>query len=260
MGYRLAAGAISDRGLVRGENQDSFFKYNGDRIAVFCVADGMGGHAQGKLAADAVADGVRQWTEGFYEEKYENGFQGILEDFEYHLSKINRHIFQFYNKGQVCGSTIVALLVYGNYYAVFSVGDSRIYRKRGMSFIKLTKDDNWQNSNAVPYGYSEKEIRNNRNYDKLVKALGVKDMVIPFRMTDKLKRGDVFFLCSDGIYRYCRDEILRQHCRKSIWKPGERIETELEHICRYIKQKGAPDNLTAILVQVGGWESNIGIY
>lgn len=253
MGYRLTAGGFSDRGLVRKENQDSFFKYISDRVSVFCVADGMGGHSQGRRASIVVTDSVREWTDNFYEGKYGDGFHGILEDFEKCLLKANKQIFQFYNKGQICGTTVVTLLVYEKYYAIFSVGDSRIYRKRGLSFAQMTKDDNWQNSDAVLCGYSDKEIKRNRNYGKLVKALGVCDTVVPFRMTDKLKWGDTFFLCSDGVYQYCSKDIIKQCCQRCIWKPDYMIEAGLDDICRCVKQKGAPDNFTAILVRVGGW-------
>lgn len=248
MGYGIVSGHLCRQGLVRRENQDSFFEYVGERISVFCVADGMGGHTGGMRASKEITDGIRKWVNDFYPGKYESDFWTILNDFEACLSEINRYLYKFYNRGSVCGSTLAVLLLYGGYYAIFSLGDSRIYRKRGLSFRQLTKDDVWQNSDQVPRGLSAEEIKCHGNYDKLVGALGIRESFLPQRKTDKLRRGDTFLLCSDGVYKYCAEDVLRKACGRNI--PGRDVPVRegIRLLAEEVMKNGAPDNFTAVLV------------
>ena len=250
MGFDISAGHLCETGLVRKENQDAFFEHISSSISVFCVADGMGGHANGKRASNAITIGIREWVDGFYAEKYKLGFLEILDDFEKKLSAVNQQIFRFYNVGQTCGSTLAVLLIYEKYYAVLSMGDSRVYRKRGFSFVQLTKDDTWQNSDQVPVGISNIDIKKHSNYDKLVRALGTQESFIPHGQTDQLKVGDMFLLCSDGIYKYCDKKVLEKIVGRQLWKTGETLEERLQQLQVSVIGRGAPDNYTAILVSV----------
>lgn len=251
MEYRLQSGHISNPGLARGENQDSFYEYTGKNIGVFCVADGMGGHADGKRASAIVVEGVRQWVDGFYNEKYQSDFLRMLDDFEKSLSEANHLIYSLYNRGQVCGSTCVVLIVFCGYYAVFSLGDSRVYRKRGFSFSQLTKDDTWQHLEDVREQFTPDERKHHKNYDKLVSAFGIQKSIVPHRTTDSLKKNDVFLLCSDGIYKYAELSSLKKTCSMAAYKRGAAIDESLHHLENQILDAGAPDNLTAILVYAG---------
>lgn len=250
MGFKIRAGHICEPGLVRKENQDAFFEYISNDISVFCVADGIGGHANGRRASTAIVDGIREWTDGFYADKYESGFMALLDDFEKKLADVNRQIFRFYNNGQICGSTLVTLILFGNCYAVLSMGDSRVYRKRGYTFSQLTKDDTWQNSAQAPSNVPAEEIRNHSSYDKLMCALGIQESFVPHRLTDKLKSGDTFLLCSDGVYKYCDAKILAKICGRYIWRSNNSQEERLQLLRTSVVNRGAPDNLTAILVSV----------
>ena len=252
MGFKLTAQKLTDVGLVRQENQDSCFLSVDEGIGVFCVADGMGGHSNGKRASSDIVDGIRQWTSAFYSGKYNGGFSEIITDFENYLLHMNRKLYKYYNHDRICGSTIVALLVYGKYYAVFSLGDSRLYRKRGFSFLQLTQDDVWQNSDVMSYAVQDEELRQNVNYDRLTRAFGIEESVVLHRITDTLKRGDTFFLCSDGVYKYCPEKIIKNCCTAPILG-NVNIDDRLLEIRKQVYKNGAPDNLTAVMVRIGAW-------
>lgn len=250
MKFNIRESHICEPGLVRKENQDAFLQYISTSISIFCVADGMGGHENGKRASTAIVNGIREWIGEFYIDKYSDGFLAILDDFEKRLADVNRQIFRFYNNGQTCGSTFVALILFEGYYAVFSLGDSRVYRKRGRKFSQMVKDDTWQNSDQVPAGFSPEDIRRHSNYDKLMRALGTQESFVPHRLTNKLKTGDVFLLCSDGIYKYCDEKILIKACRRRIRESNVSMEERVQSLRANVIARGAPDNLTAVLVSV----------
>lgn len=249
MKTRLTVGSLTDTGLMRTINEDSIFCKKGDGIHIFCVADGMGGHAHGEKASGEIIEAIKKWEMSFYPEKYDCDFIKILDGFGNCLQDVNGKIYRQYNAEEVCGSTVAALLIYEGFYAVFSLGDSRIYRMRRFRFEQITTDDTWQNSADVFGCMDDVAMRLDSRYDKLVKAVGIRENVVFHRMTDRLRRGDTFLLCSDGIYKTCDLRVLRRICAGMAFGYG-RAEEKMKKIkiCAY--QKNAPDNLSAILVHV----------
>lgn len=248
MELNIKTGHICESGLVRKENQDAYLAYVSNSISVFCVADGMGGHANGKRASTAIVNGIREWIDEFYAGKYESVFSALLDDFEKKLADVNQQIFRFYNRGQTCGSTLAVLIIFDRKYAVFSMGDSRVYRKRNGIFSRLTKDDTWENSDRAPSGIPVMELRHYGNYGKLTCALGIQESFVPHRLTDKLKSGDTFLLCSDGVYKYCDTKILAKACSRKIRKSNALMAEKLQLLRTNVMDGGASDNFTAILV------------
>ena len=227
--------SFTDKGLRAEINQDAMLIAQGDRISVFCVADGMGGHEHGEIASQAIVDEISDWHRSVEKEDAVS-FMELLDSFEDRVSQINRTVFQKYNRNGVCGSTLVALLTFNQSFAIFSAGDSRIYRKRGLLFTQLTTDDVWQNKQDVKKDMDIDQIKSNRNYGKLTKAIGVSEKVTLNRITGNVNKGDLFFLCCDGVYKYVEPRELKKY----VTKP--------EPLKKLILSSGAPDNYTFISV------------
>ncbi|MBQ9437054.1 MAG: serine/threonine-protein phosphatase [Lachnospiraceae bacterium] len=246
----LEYGEYTDRGLVREVNQDAIYSYSGENLSLFLVADGMGGHSRGEKASGAIAECVKEWSNNFYPAKYANGFPEILADFEKKIAEANARHISYIGKGEICGSTMVALMFYREYYAVFSIGDSRVYRRRGWDFEQLTRDDVWQNSGDLPGGMSAEDIRRHADFDKLTKAFGVGESLILQRMTDKIKKGDFFLLCSDGVYKFVPEDFLKKTLSAGLFAKKTTIKEKIETIKKKVLERGASDNFSMILVQV----------
>lgn len=252
-GYSLIASCRTDLGLVRKSNQDSIYYGANGNISVFCVADGMGGHTQGRFASEEITHVVREWTEVFSDSSYAGGFSQIIDDFEKCIVLTNERIYARFRDNAICGTTVVVMLVWKNQYAIFSVGDSRVYRKRRHDFDQLTRDDVWQNQPEVLKKHVPMlTLQSHPDYGKLTKAVGCeKGIIAPFRMTDKLRRRDVFLLCSDGVYKTCEENFLKQICDLSSLLGAEKlIERRSDQICERVREKGAPDNYSFIIVMV----------
>ena len=255
MKYRILAESLTDCGAVRTVNQDAILQFHTDGLDLFCVADGMGGHAHGERASAAITDALRDWCRAFYTRKYAGGFAEIVDDLEKALEEVNRLIYQRYNQTEICGSTVVALLFFEDHYAAISLGDSRIYLRRRSSFGPITQDDSWQNSNEAD-GLSEEDKLSSPNYDTLSRAVGIQESVIFHRMTDQVKQGDTFLLCSDGIYKYCREEVLKRACRPAGLLHRKSIKEDLNDIENAVRESGAPDNYSAVLIRVETAKNN----
>ena len=228
--------SYTDKGLMAEINQDALLIAEGNRVSVLCIADGMGGHEHGEIASRMIVDGISEWHKTAEKSKNEESFMDLLDDFENKLTSINRILYLDYNKKSICGSTLVALLIYEHTFAIFSAGDSRIYRKHGFSFSQLTTDDVWQNQPMVKREFDSSQIKSNLNYGKLTKAVGVSDYISLSRVTGTIRKGDIFFLCCDGVYKYIEEKKLRKY----VTKP--------ELLKKSILSSGAPDNYSFISV------------
>ena len=234
--------SLSEIGLCRQENQDSVLAVNTGSAGLFIVADGMGGHYQGQLASQTAMEFLKKWWERIYKCIDSLPFSEIVTELEKKIKEINKSIFQIYKeKGQRGGTTLCLLLMRNNTYVVMNVGDSRLYRCKGWSCTQMTTDDVCEN-----WIYKNKIYASNHLYKgKLVQALGINEDVMIHVYTGLLQKKEYFFLCSDGVYKYCSKQYLFWEIKKLFWKKD--IVKVVERIKKKIYKNGAKDNLSMIL-------------
>lgn len=228
----------TDKGLISNINQDAIYSEYHDNIGIFCVADGMGGHVSGELASAEIVESIDSWCKRMLFDDEKVDFSQMMNDFEQALISANQSIFQKYNIGEICGSTIVALIIYKDKFAIFSAGDSRVYLKHKLRFSQITVDDVWQNKPEIAMKMTDEEMEKNENFGKLTKAVGIKENIIFNRVTGNIQKGDIFFLCCDGVYKYISEKKLKHLFRNSV------------KLCNEINRVGAPDNYSFITVQM----------
>lgn len=239
---------ICDVGKKRKMNQDSILMLADKerRIYLYIVADGMGGHTDGEVASKAVVEGMKDWWATLNPAVYGDDFSRILLSLQNKLQEINSHIFRKYAGKALCGSTCVCLFAYRNRYAIVSVGDSRIYRKRGFRVKQMTTDDVWENQRQIQETLSLQERKEHTNYGKLVSAVGVSEQLYLTVETDCIEKGDTFLLCSDGLYKYCNETKMLQSIRRATRK---NLEEKVQKLKEMVYQEGAFDNISIILVK-----------
>ena len=124
----------------------------------------------------------------------------------------------------VIASTCVVLLVYGGHFCVLWSGDSRVYRLRDGALEQLTRDHSTARGGMV------------------IHAIGVGDAPVVETVHGPLAPGDIFLLCSDGIFKVLNEADL-QHGLAGI-NPGTMVESLMQDSL----VAGAQDNITAIVV------------
>jgi protein phosphatase len=188
--FGLTAFAGSEKGDVRPVNQDRVYMNitqteAGDR-GVFCVADGMGGLADGHYAASVAVETVRQWEQNQFA-LIEDANSVLPKELNALFSSINQTIINNGNeKSSQLGTTCSLLLITGGQYYIAHAGDSRVYLNPGGLFTKralrqLTQD--------------------HANGNKLTSCLGIMAFPRIDIFCGDIKRGNIFLLCSDGLYR-----------------------------------------------------------
>lgn len=241
---RIDSGAVSDRGLSekRPENQDSYLEM--PERGIFAVADGVGGAQAGEVASQMAVE--------ILGEAFANQADGMdAEDtLKAAIERANTAIFQMANELpqlSTMATTIVALHLSGDIATIGHVGDSRLYRVDDEGDLHRETDDHSMVGEEVRAGrMTAEQAENHPSRNVISRALGAEAAVEVDLKTIMIGPGTVFLLCSDGITRHVGDEEIR-----GVLNFGGN-PTE---ICAYLKdlcyERGAEDNLTAVVVKVG---------
>ncbi len=242
---KIQVASISDRGLSdkRPLNEDSLL-VDAAR-GIFAVADGVGGAEAGEVASQTAIDVL---NEAF---SHRIGDGDDAEDLmELAIQRANNSIHHMsveQPRFSMMATTIVALHLDG-YKATFGhVGDSRLYR--------LTPDGKL-NRETQDHSIVEEEVRagrmtpqqaaNHPSKNVISRALGAEESVEVDMKTIEIQDGTTFLLCTDGITRHVADNELRELLLSG--QAPEAICTEMKERCY---QRGAEDNLTAVIVEIG---------
>ncbi len=270
---------ISETGSRRTVNQDRIGMFAAEDAALFAVADGMGGHIAGEKASNEIIFGLKDWWDVHFCRKIENkeemfdqtfqledtgtekmeatqtigedgvnDFSSYVKSLSSRIEQINQKIYQIYNGKEICGSTVVILFLYKGEYAILWAGDSRIYEKTRFSFSQLSVDDTWSEMAKRTKKFSESAINRHPDRDKLLNAVGTFSR-LEFAITKgTLKKQQMFFLCSDGIYKSISEKELKRQIRKLYDRRKKGFD--FKELRKLVYEAGASDNLSAIAVSV----------
>lgn len=230
---RIEDDALSDTGLVRPANEDSYASLA--QAQVWAVADGMGGHENGRFASQAIAEAVQAAA-------FPEVFEAACDALGAAIHAANQRIFAAaQDAGKLMGSTVVALVVRGSEFAVLWAGDSRAYLLRGDQLIQLTRDHS-QVQDMLDRGLlSAEQAADHPMRHVLSRAVGVQPALEIDAIRDHIQTGDLFLLCSDGLHGVLSDEEIAAILRRD--EAGS--ARALVAACL---ERGAPDNVTVVLV------------
>ncbi len=244
----IAYGSISEVGKVRSMNQDAVFADARGEMGIFLVADGMGGHCRGEIASNCVSEMLGGWWRRNYIANVKMDFQNLVTQLENLIQQINAVVYETYQKeGLKGGTTVSLLLIREKQYAVFTVGDSRIYKEQKRKLMQISVDDVWENL-VENIGLDRKKLEADRRFGTLTQALGYDRQIIPRIRTDKVEKGSMFVMCSDGVYKYLPSEKLGKGVLKYLKRND--LSSALEWIKNEVNRAGAGDNFSCVLIRV----------
>ncbi|MGC8968203.1 MAG: PP2C family protein-serine/threonine phosphatase [Thermus sp.] len=224
-------------GLKRSKNEDAVGHLLTPWGGVFVVADGMGGHRTGEVAARLAVESIL----GHFHEA-EPSPKALLEAFERANARIHQEAQRPENRGM--GTTATCLLLDLPYALVAHVGDSRAYLLRGEEFSLLTEDHSWVAERVRQGLLTVEEARTHRWRNVITNALGSFPQARVDLLGLKLSPGDTFLLCSDGLSGVLEDRTLKEALKNFPPEEAARRLVELAN------EWGGPDNISAIVVRV----------
>ncbi|MBD0862881.1 serine/threonine-protein phosphatase [Gordonia sp. zg691] len=228
--------ARSDRGLVRSNNEDSF--YAGPRL--LALADGMGGHAAGEVASQLVIRALSTLDDD------EPG-----GDLLAHLDNATRAgneaiAAQVHESPELdgMGTTLTAILFAGNRIGLCHIGDSRGYMFRDGVLTQITRDDTFVQTLVEEGRITAEQAHTHPQRSLIMRALTGTE-VEPTLTMREARAGDRYMLCSDGLSDVVTEETLAETLG-SIADPKECADRLIELALR----GGGPDNVTVVLADV----------
>lgn len=227
LGYR-SAGA-TDVGRKRQVNQDAFLERS--EVGLWVVADGLGGHADGDVASRMVCDALADFDTSA-------SLEHVVEQARARMQEVNDHLLRTSARSLLAdrtGSTVVILIVRGDRCAVLWAGDSRAYRLRAGRLQQLTSDHS-----------AAAETLGRANSNIVTRAVGVASKLEIDVQWDRVSAGDRFLLCSDGLTRTVSDFQIQA----LIENKG--IAEAVSGLIAASLEAGAPDNVTAVVVEAQG--------
>lgn len=252
MSFTWTFGARTHLGLVRTANEDAWFA--DPDAGAFGVADGMGGHAAGEVAARMAVEEIARRVGGRPDpeagtpsDRAEEALR-LLED---GIDAANRAILAEAERDprkRGMGTTVTALLLLPEgAWALGHVGDSRGYLLRGGGLLRLTEDHTYVQRMVNQGRLTDEQARLHPRSSVLTRALGIEPEVEVDRRAGTLSAGDRFLLCSDGLSGMLPE---RELARRLGEAPDPERAAEL--LLRAALEGGGSDNVTVLVVDVAG--------
>lgn len=206
----LDAHLITDRGR-RERNEDrcgAFTPEDNDarvtRGRLFIVADGMGGHVGGDIAAELT---LREVPERYFQGDWSGAEQNLRTAFVAANHAISAEATSDPAR-QGMGAAAVAAAVIGDHAVLAHLGDCRAYRLRDGEAELMTVDHSWVQERVSAGRISEEEARVHPYRNVLTRALGAEMDVEPTMSDVDFRAGDLLLLCSDGLWGLVEDSEL----------------------------------------------------
>lgn len=231
----------SHPGHRRKVNEDAV--YSDARSRVWCVADGMGGHQNGRLAS--------QWLiEAIASTPVYPSLEASVNEMQKRIFALNQTLYEkggalitgANNKRQTIGCTFVILISDGVHNTCLWAGDSRLYLLRNDNLYQITDDHSVVNDLVARGIISAAESHNHPQSHVVTRALGASETLSLEKKVFTAQEGDRYLLCSDGLYNELEPSDISaalainessQSCRELVDKV---LATE------------ATDNLTACVI------------
>lgn len=224
-------------GMVRSENEDSVLDDGG--LGLWLVADGMGGHEAGKVASSMIVDALTDMSKSQSTSRYINEIENRLID-------VNRRLLEYSEimlDGRLVGSTFVGFTIVGMVGVCLWMGDSRLYLYRRNKLHQLSLDHSQVSELLQAGAITESEAKNHPDSNVITRAIGTsEDVYIDYEIFS-VQVGDVFMLCSDGLYNAVADNVIESKLEGH--DPGESVQSLMNEAL----DNGATDNVSIVVVK-----------
>lgn len=237
----LPAGILSafrtDVGKVRANNQDA--PIVSEKLRLYGVADGMGGHKGGEVASTSARDDLLRELEG--KTPSVATLSGAIEE-------VNRQIYHQQEHDDALtgmGTTLSVLWMSDNFVYIGHVGDSRVYLLRDGEFKQMTLDHSLVEQLVREGVLTEEEAQNHPMRNIITRAIGTDESVEVDVVVEERRKGDLWLACSDGLHGLVDNRQMRDALRQ--YAP----EKAADVLLKAALDAGGRDNVTLVIVHDG---------
>lgn len=227
----------TDVGKVRANNQDA--PIVSEKLRLYGVADGMGGHKGGEVASTSARDDLLRELEG--KTPSVAALSGAIEE-------VNRQIYHQQEHDDALtgmGTTLSVLWMSDNFVYIGHVGDSRVYLLRDGEFMQMTLDHSLVEQLVREGVLTEEEAQNHPMRNIITRAIGTDESVEVDVVVEERRKGDLWLACSDGLHGLVDDRQMRDALRQ--YAP----EKAADVLLKAALDAGGRDNVTLVIVHDG---------
>jgi PPM family protein phosphatase len=253
----VKAFGLSEAGPVRRMNEDRFV--NAEDLRLFVVADGMGGHAAGEVAAGVAVESIENFIRRSHDTSDFSWPFGIDPELSFDANRLktavnlaNRRINRLaenHDDYLAMATTAVCALIANGHLVAAHVGDSRLYLCNGDGLHQLTEDDSWA---ATVLGGKDATAGSPAVRHVLTNVLGARPDTSVHLLERELSGTETLLLCSDGLHGSVPHETL---C--DLMASPEDIQQVAQRLITAALERGSRDNITVLIVRGSGdWTGN----
>ena len=238
---------ITDPGCVRAQNQDAYQIEVLDKNTLLCVVcDGMGGAKSGNVASTLAVDVFVQeikrcWVPDMDPDRLDQMLCGAVKLANFTVFDQAQQFEEFAGMG----TTLVAAFIHKKQATVVNVGDSRAYSIDPDGIRLLTTDHSLVQMMVARGELQPEQAKNYPGKNLITRAIGTEAMVNCDVFHKTVEEGSCLLLCSDGLTNVMDEqEILFEVVH------GAHRESTCERLLNIAKNRGAPDNVTCVLLQI----------
>ena len=239
--------ALTDRGCVRSQNQDTYMTHQLDKNTLLCVVcDGMGGAKSGNVASQMAAEVFvqevqRSWMTGMSKERTSQIMQAAVRQANTTVFEQSRQFEEF----QGMGTTLVAAMIQGKLATVVNVGDSRAYKVDRDGIRQITKDHSMVQLMVDRGELTPEMAKTYPGKNLITRAVGTESTVVTDVFQLEVEKDDCLLLCSDGMSNMMDDQEILFEVVHGVNKEGC-----CQRLLDIATGRGAPDNVTSVLIMI----------
>ena len=249
--FNIEISSHTDIGDVKQTNQDCIFSKSdtvGNHIVgLFIVADGCGGMAYGEEISNLVVTHFsRVWNHELKALLKHHIIRAndVDELLEKAIRDINAGALTFSHQvDSKVGSTVSLLLTIDNRFYIKNVGDSRIYLIRDKNIMQLTEDQSLVADMIRNGELTKEEAKDFKKKNVLTMCIGAFNEIRTYSKSGKLKPGDTFLLCCDGVHNHISPEKMFEIVKNK----KNAFESKAEEVRNAIEPGMANDNVSAVI-------------
>jgi protein phosphatase len=225
---------------------------------LYIVADGMGGHQRGDVAANLCVDSIRDWFTGKVGDDMMTRLASAVgslfglrspgeTDLVAAIEFANRVIYEMSVASTAfrgMGTTLVATYFHGSTMFVAFSGDSRVYRMRGGRLRQLSRDHSLLNEYLRLEMIKPSDARAFPHRNVIMKALGLKERAELEFFRRRAQKDDLYLLCSDGLTDMIDDDEIAR-----ILERDGTLEDRCQRLVDAAMEAGGHDNITVLLAE-----------
>lgn len=239
---KILAFGKSDIGKKRTTNQDSILI--NDKIGLYAVADGMGGHKGGETASAMALDVINSAIEKINEKKSTTHIIPFIKE------AVSLASMKIYERSLMdeslrgMGTTLVSVYFYDKSAYISQVGDSRVYLYKDDELWKVTEDHSLINEQIRSGAITKKEAEKLNYKNVITRSVGFEEIVNVDVYTREVEKGDIFLLCSDGLTSMLDDEDIGEQIT------SKDLSASVDNLINKANEAGGLDNVSVILLKV----------